>query len=183
MKSRVVAEIIAQAAARGERVLLLAPNAAALDCVLERIGARESLCPVRCLTPDERPEALPACIRRLTFAERLRSFSEQTLGAARRAHDEARQQSDLSRRDETVWPRLETTLERLTRLDAEIQSLLQKPVAPAADTAVAHENPGCATAVPAVSEPSEAGQSTDPTASPFQAGKRLRPVRDAVRTL
>ena len=37
-KSRVVAEIITQAAARAERVLLLAPTSAAIDRVLEMVG-------------------------------------------------------------------------------------------------------------------------------------------------
>src|SRR4051794_23838765 len=39
-KSRVIAEIITQAATRGERVLLLAPTPAALDRVLEFAGRR-----------------------------------------------------------------------------------------------------------------------------------------------
>src|SRR4051794_38741818 len=38
-KSRVVAEIIAQAATRGDRILLLAPTTAAIDRVLELAGA------------------------------------------------------------------------------------------------------------------------------------------------
>ena len=41
-KSRVVSEIVLQAAARGERVLLLAPTPAALDRVLERVGGNET---------------------------------------------------------------------------------------------------------------------------------------------
>ncbi len=122
-KSRVVAEIIVQAAVRGERVLLVAAGAAALDCVLERIGTHEALFPLRCLAPDERAEALPACVRRLTFAERLRAFEEQTLGAARRSLGEATRDWEARRRDEAVWPRLEGALARIVHLDAELQNL------------------------------------------------------------
>src|SRR5262245_27627436 len=53
-KSRVVAEIVRQAAARGERALLIAPGPAALDRVLELVGAADELCAVRCLGRDER---------------------------------------------------------------------------------------------------------------------------------
>src|SRR5437899_502081 len=64
-KSRVLAEVVTQAAARGERVLLLAPAPAAVDRVLELAGTREVLCPVRCLGRDERPELLPEAVRAL----------------------------------------------------------------------------------------------------------------------
>src|SRR5207302_11398509 len=64
-KSRVIAEVVTQAAARGERVLVLAPTPAALDRVLERLGRHEALCPVRCLGAGEAPDALPPCVYRL----------------------------------------------------------------------------------------------------------------------
>jgi hypothetical protein len=145
-KSRVVAEIIERAAARGERVLLLAPGPAALDRVLERVGGREALCPVRCVAPDERPEALSACVRRLTFAERLRAFEEQTLGTARRSLQEARQQCESRRRDETAWPRLEDVLARLTRLDADAKALAARRDGTAAEVAAEADRPAPADA-------------------------------------
>src|SRR5205085_543002 len=43
-KSRVVTEVVTQAAARGERVLLLAPTAAAIDRVLESVGGHDAVC-------------------------------------------------------------------------------------------------------------------------------------------
>jgi hypothetical protein len=143
-KSRVIAEVIAQATARNERVLLLAANHAALDAVLERVGARQTLCPVRCLAPDERVEGLPACVRRLTFPERLRHFEDKTLGVARQALQEARQQWVSRRRDETVWPRLEAALEALARLNAESQALADRRAAIPAQ--VAAEQPGAGAA-------------------------------------
>src|SRR5205085_12652265 len=57
-KSRVAAEIVAQAAGRGERVLLLAPTAAAVDQVLGQVGGRETVCAVRCLAREETVEQL-----------------------------------------------------------------------------------------------------------------------------
>src|SRR5262249_14565509 len=68
-KARVVAEIITRAAARGERVLLLAPTTAALDRVLERVASADGVFPVRCVDREENPAALPPAIRALTFPE------------------------------------------------------------------------------------------------------------------
>src|SRR5260370_2635116 len=55
-KSRVVAEILLQAARRGERVLFLAPAPAALDRVLEQL-ADDALCPARCPAAGESLDA------------------------------------------------------------------------------------------------------------------------------
>src|SRR5262249_29372301 len=82
-KSRVVAEVVTRAAARGERVLLRAPVPARPDRDLELAGAREVLCPVRCLGRDERPELLPEAVRAFTFAERVRAVCETAVQAAR----------------------------------------------------------------------------------------------------
>ena len=70
-KSRTAAEIVAQAVARGERVLLLAPTAAGVDCVLERLDGRAGVSAVRCLSRGEDLSSLPPALRRLTFEERL----------------------------------------------------------------------------------------------------------------
>src|SRR5205807_866083 len=69
-KSRVAAEIITQAAVRGERILLLAPTTAAIDRMLELTAGRPAVCPVRCLNRDEHPETLPPALRSLLFDER-----------------------------------------------------------------------------------------------------------------
>src|SRR5437868_321842 len=81
-KSRVVAEIIIRAAAKGERVLLLAATPAAVDRVLERLAAKEAVFPVRCLGPGENLEALPAAIRALTIGQRVRSLHRHALDCA-----------------------------------------------------------------------------------------------------
>jgi hypothetical protein len=110
-KSRVIAEMILQAAGRGERVLFLAPTPAALDSVLQRLGTRSIVCPVRCLAPDESSDALPDGIARMTLPERVRAYQDDTVPAARAARDAARQACEARLRDQSVW----TRLDQLTR--------------------------------------------------------------------
>jgi hypothetical protein len=105
-KSRVVAEIVTQAAARGERVLLLAPTAAPVDHVLELVAERPGLCPVRCLGRDESVEALPAGVRALTLLERLHRLRDQSLPRARAEVTAAEDRCRRLRQDEGRWPRL-----------------------------------------------------------------------------
>src|SRR5262245_9536660 len=76
-KSRVLAEIALQAAARGGRVLLLGAHAASIDVVLERLVGRSELLPLRFLDTTEKPEALPAWLHRFTLEEQRRAFSER----------------------------------------------------------------------------------------------------------
>src|SRR5205085_8526334 len=106
-KSHVIAEIVTRAAERGERMLLLAPSTAAIDRVLETVGARDMVCAIRCLGRDERPESLSPAVRALTFAERARSFQEHSLECARREVEKAEERLARRRREERVWPRLE----------------------------------------------------------------------------
>ncbi len=122
-KSRTAAEIVARAAVLGERVLLLAPTAAAVDCVLERLEGRDGVCAVRCPSPGEKEEALPSGLRRLAFEERLRAFREQTLPAAKQAAEEAERRLSLRRNDETVWAELEDLARRLEALADEKRGL------------------------------------------------------------
>src|SRR5262249_50089214 len=71
-KSRVAAEIVARSAERGERVLLVAPQAASVDRVLEQLQGEEFACPARYLAPDENHAELPETSRTLVFSERVR---------------------------------------------------------------------------------------------------------------
>ncbi len=105
-KSRVAAEILAQAVARGERVLLLAPSPAALDRILELLGTRESVLPLRCLSPGELLDSLPICVRRLTLADRQRVFEQQTLPAAQASLQAAEQRLQQRQQEEPLWERL-----------------------------------------------------------------------------
>ncbi len=106
-KSRVIAEMILQAARRGQRILFLASTPAALDGVLQRLGTRPAVCPVRCLAPDESAASLPAAIARLTLLERVRAYQDNTVPAARTARDAARQAYEARLRQQSVWTRLD----------------------------------------------------------------------------
>ena len=111
-KSHVIAEVITRAASRGERVLLLAPSPAPLDRVLEIAGGRDMVCAIRCLTPEERPEALSPAVRVLTFAERARGFREHSLECAAREVQKAEACLARRRQEQTLWPRLGELAER-----------------------------------------------------------------------
>ncbi len=131
-KSRVVAELVTQAAARGERVLLVAPSTAALDRVLELLPANDILCPVRCLGPDERPEELSSTARASTFAERVRTLRETALAEVVRARASAEQRCQRQRLEEAAWPRLEHLAGQYDRLGADLAALAgQRDRAPA----------------------------------------------------
>jgi len=125
-KSRVAAEILTQAVARGERVLLLAASAAGLDRILDVVAENDTLCALRCLSPEETPEALPPNIRRLTFPERLRLFEEQTLRAAREAVQSRQERHERCLRDEALWPRLEELLARQQAVLGQLQHLQER---------------------------------------------------------
>jgi hypothetical protein len=125
-KSRLLAEIIVQAAKRGDRILFLASTAAALDCVLERLGTHAAVCSLRCLAADEDSATLPAPIARLTLAERLRSYQETTLPAARAARDAALGARDARLRERGQWPRLEQLAEQYERVAERVRDLTEK---------------------------------------------------------
>jgi hypothetical protein len=105
-KSRVAAEIITQAAARGERVLLLAKSPAALDRVLEWIGARPELLAVRCLDSNESLDKLPDSSRSCSFAEQARRLAAHAHDRTRTDLAAAEERCVALRRDKAAWPML-----------------------------------------------------------------------------
>jgi hypothetical protein len=105
-KSRVVAEILAQAANRGERVLLLAPHATAIDRALELVASRDIVFPIRCLGRTEALERLPLASRTATLTERQRRLQEHTLPLAREDVTAAAQKHRRLLQDEPLWARL-----------------------------------------------------------------------------
>jgi hypothetical protein len=125
-KSRLLVEILLQAAGRGERILFLAPTTAALDSVLERLAHHPVVCPIRCLAAEEKPADLPPAIARLTLPERLRHYRETTLPAARAARDAALQTLHAGRREQANWPRLETTAEQHEQLAERLRILAER---------------------------------------------------------
>jgi hypothetical protein len=122
-KSRVAAEIILQAARRGQRVLFLASTPAALDRVLQRLGTRPTVCPIRCLADDEARETLPAGIVRFTLDERVRLCRENALPAARAARDAARQTLEVRRSEQSGWLRLQELAEQADQLADRLHTL------------------------------------------------------------
>jgi hypothetical protein len=122
-KSRLIAEIILQAAQRGDRILFLAPNADAVDGVLERLGQHPAVCPIRCLSAEEKPADLPASVARLTLPERLRSYRETTVPAARAARHAALRAIEARKREQAQWPRLEKLAEQHEQVAERVRSL------------------------------------------------------------
>jgi hypothetical protein len=105
-KSRVAAEIVLQAAAQGERVLLLGSSPAAVDRILGMVAGHEVVCAVRCVGPDEKVNELSASMRTLTFAEKVSAIREHSVLRAQRGRDEAEQCCCRRQKEESVWPRL-----------------------------------------------------------------------------
>lgn len=125
-KSRVVAALAAEAVARGERVLLLAQSAAALDHVLALIPARDDVLGIRCLAAGERPEDLPPASRGWTLAARLRHASTASLQAARQALAEREQRWQRLRKDEGTWQNLQEIADRLAQIQSQLTALAER---------------------------------------------------------
>src|SRR5579875_3507545 len=134
-KSRLVVEIVLQAAKRGERILFLAPTAAALDDVLERLSQHPAVCPIRCLATTENPADLPPAIARLTLPERLRHYRETTVPAARAARAAALQTLNTRLREQAYWPQMEIWAEHHEQLAERLRSLTERRNGIAAEVA------------------------------------------------
>ncbi|MBI3407553.1 MAG: hypothetical protein HY040_04260 [Planctomycetes bacterium] len=116
-KSRIVAEILHQAALQGRRVLFLADAPAGLDVVLERLADRNSVYPVRFLEPGEQASRLPPVVQPWTLVERLRALREQTIGNLRQALESAKSRLERRRGEGSVWE----DLIRLSHEEANLQ--------------------------------------------------------------
>jgi hypothetical protein len=127
-KSRVVAALAAEAVARGERVLLLAQSAAALDRVLALIPLRDDLLAIRCLAAGERPEDLPPASRDWTLAARLRHVGTASLHAARQSLAEREQRWQRLRKDEGTWQNLQEIADRLAQIQTQVANLTGRRV-------------------------------------------------------
>src|SRR5262249_9688036 len=125
-KSRVVAEIVTQAARRGERVLLLSAAAPAVDRVLELVGTRDTLCPIRCLGRDEHLDTLSPQVRSLTFAERVRQLNEQALEGSRRQITATEERCRRRREDESRLARCAELAEANRQLAEQASTLSRK---------------------------------------------------------
>ncbi|HEV3118088.1 MAG TPA: AAA domain-containing protein, partial [Gemmataceae bacterium] len=129
-KSRVLVEIIVQLAARGKRVLLAAPSAAAIDRVLEALPAGANLCAARCLSPEESVGSLAPAVRRFTYAAQEKSLRTQAIEGARARAEESRQSRERLRQLEPAWTRLTELADKLQSL-ADAQAALAERCAAA----------------------------------------------------
>jgi hypothetical protein len=135
-KSRVLVEIIAQLAARGRRVLLSAPSAAAIDRALEALPAGANLCAARCLSPEESVESLAPAVRRFTYAAQEKSLRTQAIAGARARAEETKQSRERLRQLEPAWTRLAELANKLKALaDAQTALAERRAAAPAEVTA------------------------------------------------
>jgi hypothetical protein len=125
-KSRVAAEIIIRAAARGERVLFLSPWSAALDRILGLVADADTVCAVRCLGRDESLESLAPSIRGLVFPEKVRLLREHALDQATRSACETRQRADRRARDSSAWAALLELAELHRQLEERGETLRQQ---------------------------------------------------------
>jgi hypothetical protein len=96
-KSRIVTEIIRQIIQRGQRVLFLAKQAAAIDRVLQNLPAESASSVIRCLNPGEDPQQLSSAKKSLLLENRVADLTARARNAAQSQLAEAvqeRQQLD-----------------------------------------------------------------------------------------
>ncbi len=125
-KSRVVAELLTQAGMRGDRVLFLAPTAAAIDHVLPQIAQRDALCPLRLLEPREALETLSPGLRSMTLGLRRQAWKDQALELAHKGQVLAESRCQKRRQEESLWPRLQNLVEQTQQLDQQRHDLQQR---------------------------------------------------------
>jgi len=114
-KSRIVAELLRQAVARGHRILFLAPSGPALDRVLERLAGDLDLSILRCVCPEENLSDLSAPVLGMTLSERLRLY-QRTLGEATQAVEAGQARLSARQREGTLWQQLADLLTEEERL-------------------------------------------------------------------
>jgi hypothetical protein len=161
-KSRVVTEILTQAAARGERMLFLAPGPEPVDRVLESLAGREAVCPLRLLGRDERIEELPPGVRGFTLAEQERRLREESIPTARREAEAAEERCRLRRGAAPLWEQLLDLAGRLEQLAGQVRSLDE-----------AHARAGAEVEGEAAAPENAGPGATAPDAAPFAAGLRV----------
>ncbi len=121
-KSRVVTEILAQAAARGWRSLFLARHAESLDVTLEPLSARADLFLLRYLDADEKSDRLAPCLRSQTSDEQKKAFRERLIAGAEVSKDAAESACRAFHQQETAWAALANALGRITEASGQLQS-------------------------------------------------------------
>jgi hypothetical protein len=129
-KSRVLAEIVLQSAARGQRVLFLSVHAAALDVVLARLVGKPELFALRLLDGLEKPELLPAWLRGLTLEEQRQAFLQRMLSGARDNRERFEKNCKQRGEQAAIWNELVSCADQIQairearkRLDEELLTI------------------------------------------------------------
>lgn len=122
-KSRVLAEIVRQAARRGERVLLLGHTPASLDSALRFLAESPDVLAVRLLDREESPERLRDRVRHLELSDQV----QRAIMRAREAKLCELVESQRRRRQlekmKPLWPALEMVFHRHEQLDTDLAAL------------------------------------------------------------
>ena len=111
--ARVLAEVIRQAAERGERTLFLAKTTAALDCVLPGLLDNQAVLPLCFLGPEEAPP--DAALAPITLAQRRQLFKDLTLQRALAARAQALAHVNQRSAEKACWDTLRNLVQRLAR--------------------------------------------------------------------
>lgn len=145
-RSRVLAEILRQAALRGDRVLFLANHAAPLDVVLSRLQHDPTIFALRFAAPGEPTENLPTDLAFLSPMHRQRMLIEQANQKAGEALLEAQSQCARRRAEKESWATLTDLAGRIECLRGQIQERRERLERTAAEV-------GRAAAAGALAEP------------------------------
>jgi superfamily I DNA and/or RNA helicase len=117
-KTRVISEIVQQASVMGLKTLLVAPTHIAVDNVLENIGHKDNVSPIRCVNKD-RLETLPEHIQQFTYEKRKHSLIIHSQNKVR--DDIERLNQECRRLEEIV-----VNLQNICSLRSDTQRLMEK---------------------------------------------------------
>jgi hypothetical protein len=125
-KSRVLTEILLQAASRGWRTLFLAGHTASLDVILHRLLGHPEVLALRFLDALEKPESLPAWLRGFTLEEQKQAFLERALAGARGNYEQAESACRQRRAEEALWAELRACAQRWRDLETRQYALQEQ---------------------------------------------------------
>jgi hypothetical protein len=127
-KSRVVAEVVRQAAVLDQRVLLAAPSCAAIDRVLEMVGGDKEIYAVRLEGAAEAVETLPAAVRALTLGERERQWKSSAFARVQAEAADRQSHKDLLHDAELRWQALLELSTQIEALNKQIEAIVSRRV-------------------------------------------------------
>lgn len=125
-KTRTMIELIRQAAARGECVLLVAPQGCAVDAVLARLTAVADIEAVRCVGKHENVKSLPPVAQARIPTHRITAVRESLLTAARNSEAELQRKCDDHTSIQHVFARLTELAQRREQVDSAREPLQRR---------------------------------------------------------